>query len=372
MTDAPRVIHVVTTDMPAGRRDTLSALLAARGSIEHQVRHVGAGPAPVGDRRARRVASWLNLPWTAAAAMRREVRAGPPTVLHAWTLRAAAACAALAAEDVPLIIQADGDDDASATARWYTSREDRTPVHFIVSAAVPQRELARHGVPSRACALIRDSVDFAALNAARSTDVRSELRLDRDDRALLLLPPMARHAGHFHAAWAALLAQVVRGDVRLIVPGGAESGRIERLVRETGFGAMLRTTGDAFALPQLLGAADLVLFLPPGRASVAALAWAMAAGKPILASAVWTVTELLADGHNGWLVRASDPRAAARRVVDALDRPDALRDLTALARAQAYEVFGRQRMVSQFLRAYGNLAARRAIGDGITDSAQRP
>lgn len=369
--DATRVLHVVTADLSPARCETLSVLLAARSRVAHRALHLGPGPTPLAQPVARIVA-WPGAPWTAAAGIRRELRRMGGAVLHAWTLRAAAACSGPAADGAPLIIQTDGDDDAGAAARWHASCAGRASISFILPAAVPQRELARHGVPVSASVLIRESVDFAALNAVDRERVRGALALEPAHRALLLLPPIERWAGHFVAAWATLLAQVVRRDLRLIVPGdGAESRRVSRLLRDTGFEAVLRRPGEAFTLPQLLVAADMVLFLPERRASVRGLAWAMAAGRPILASAVWTVTELLADGHNAWLVRADDPRGAARRIVEILERPDRSRDVTSLASAQAYEVFGRQRMITQFHRAYSNVAAGRPVGDGIIDSAQR-
>ena len=99
------------------------------------------------------------------------------------------------------------------------------------------------------------------------------------------------------------------------------------------------------------------------------LPWAMAAGVPIVASAVHCVTEMLADRHNAWLCKAGEPRLAARRILTALETPGQARELAALARTQAYEVFSRQRMIRQYEIAYENLIAGRSIASGIDDAA---
>jgi hypothetical protein len=56
-------------------------------------------------------------------------------------------------------------------------------------------------------------------------------------------------------------------------------------------------------------------------------------------------------------------------MLQALEQPEQSRRQAETARSQAFEVFGRQSMVEQYQRAYANLAAGRAAGEGIPDSA---
>jgi glycosyltransferase involved in cell wall biosynthesis len=229
------------------------------------------------------------------------------------------------------------------------------------------------GVAAGACVLVRPFVDFSRINRGRSVDVRGPLRLSDDDRVLLLLPPIRRDAGHFTAVWAALLVHVIRPDLHIIVPTATrEAHRLRRLARSVRRNDAMRFPGERFTLPELLGAADLAMFLPPDDASVASLPWAMAAGRPILGSATYAVTELLADRHNGWLCKPDDPKAAAQKLLRLMEAPvNETRGPVELARAQAFEVFGRERMIQQYRQVYDNLRLDRPAAEGISDSAVR-
>ena len=189
---------------------------------------------------------------------------------------------------------------------------------------------------------------------------------------MLLLPPVDTHGGHVTGIWATLLVHVIRDDVQIVIPGRSrEAARLRRLIRNIGRETAVRFPGDRFDLPELLAASDVALFLPPADASVSSLVWAMASGRPILASATYAVAEMLANAHNAWLCRPDDPKAAAKKLLRIIESPGDSRDLIDRARSQAYEIFGRQRMTAQYARAYENLIAERAAGDGIVDSAVR-
>lgn len=167
---------------------------------------------------------------------------------------------------------------------------------------------------------IHVEVDHSALDPARRPGVRQLLELDPADRALLVLPPVSRASGAFTAAWTGLLADRVFEHVRLLVPrAGPEVDRIARLMHSAKRRAILHLTGDRVGLADLVLACDAAMFLPAGSAPIDALVLAMAAGRPILATAVPCVTGLLVDGVNAWLCRPNDAKDATRRLVEILD-----------------------------------------------------
>ena len=110
-------------------------------------------------------------------------------------------------------------------------------------------------------------------------------------------------------------------------------------------------------MAELVAAADLAVYLPISDAPVTGPAWAMMAGRPIVASAVPPVTELLEDGRSAWLCRPRDPHDAVRGMLNALEQPQVSARLAQAAGEKAAALFSPQRVLEQYGQAYAALAA---------------
>lgn len=81
---------------------------------------------------------------------------------------------------------------------------------------------------------------------------------------------------------------------------------------------------------------------------------AMAAGLPVVASAVGGLTELVEDGKTGWLVSPADPKALADRLIPLLLNAREREEMGAAAWARATE-FSAKRMSDHIERLYNRL-----------------
>src|SRR5207302_5683116 len=91
--------------------------------------------------------------------------------------------------------------------------------------------------------------------------------------------------------------------------------------------------------PELVSAADVMVEAADEICATEPLAWAMAAGLPIVGKAIRSVAELIAHSHNGLLSKTGEPAGLASVLLDIFDDPTRRRTLTDTARGQAYEVF---------------------------------
>jgi len=83
------------------------------------------------------------------------------------------------------------------------------------------------------------------------------------------------------------------------------------------------------------------------------IAEAMAHGKPVVATRVGGIPELIADGVSGYLVDRGDAEAASARVLDLLSDPKLRAAMGQAARETVSDKFDLRKNVAQLMRAYG-------------------
>jgi glycosyltransferase involved in cell wall biosynthesis len=83
------------------------------------------------------------------------------------------------------------------------------------------------------------------------------------------------------------------------------------------------------------------------------IAEAMAASRPLVATHVGGIPELVADGANGFLVPVRAPEQIAKRVIQLLDDPALRARMGAAGRLAAEQKFDLSRNLDALMRAYG-------------------
>lgn len=137
-----------------------------------------------------------------------------------------------------------------------------------------------------------------------------------------------------------------------ILGEGPERGRLERLAAELGVASDVRFEGLVSDVRPYLSAAEVFVFPSRYEGHPHALLEAMAAGVPVVGTAVQGTIEVIRDGVEGLLVPPDDAGALARALVAVLqDEPLAAR-LAAGARARVASEFSVQKMVDRILRVY--------------------
>jgi len=350
---------------PAGRFECQAGAMdgAVRRSILPGKRRVRLFPRPFG------------IDFLTAPALRRHLARERIDVIHAWGIAAAVAASA-AAPTVPLALELFDPNISERQARQLRSIHRPAGFALVCSTQTIRRRLIEQGLDPDLAVVIRPGADFAVINAAGKRKLRERLRLSDRDRVIITPEPATRDGGQFAAYWATGVRSFVEPGVRLIVPGTSpEQARIARLARQHRLEHLLRCPGDAFAFEELIAVADAMIVAPPGDVATTAIAWAMAAGVPVLGTAVYAIAELIADRQNGLLVKPDAPRRLGLRLAAMLEDRELLSKLQEPARGQAYTVFSVRSYVDRHARLYDNLISGTAPGEGIIDSAlnaQRP
>jgi glycosyltransferase involved in cell wall biosynthesis len=156
-----------------------------------------------------------------------------------------------------------------------------------------------------------------------------------------------------------------RGRFRLEIAGdGPLSGYYRRMTEELGIADDVDFLGPLAqdALAERYRAADLFTLVPFDEAFGNVYAEALAAGLPIVGSAVGGIPELVDDGENGLLVPPGDPAATAGAIRRLADDPALRRQMSAANRARAEATLSWDHMAEQYVALYRRLAARIPAG----------
>ncbi len=191
-----------------------------------------------------------------------------------------------------------------------------------------------------------------------STD-RAELRqregVGPEDFLILCVGNLIPYKGHLDLIAALGLLGALATRVQLLI-AGEDRGAGERLrarARELGLEARLHLLGRRSDIPELLAAADLFALPSHEEGFSNALLEAMAAGRPILATAVGGNAEALDAGRCGKLVPPRDPAALAAAIGELLQNESARMAMGTAARERARARYGVAAMVAAHLELYG-------------------
>lgn len=367
----PRVLHVLDATCHETHAQVLAVLRERMGGERSQLvacidpatktrldphLNVEALAAP------RRLLASLNLSPTIRGIFERE-RAD---LIHAWGPQAAAA-ARTAVPDAPMLLTLLEPSLAETTARRLRAFD--RPVAIVTGSQLTTRRLIEFGVPPERVAVIRGPVDFGAINKAKQRNLREQLVGDAGP-VILMHGPSVRGQGHFEGVWACAIVRQLHRDLRVILPyASSERARVARFARRMTHDHFPVMPDSRYSWIELASVADLFLVPATTDVCIEPIATAMASGVVTVGCAIHSVAEVIADRHNGLLSRDASLQRLCDRIITGLEDKSLARQVTDVARSQAFEVFGVRAFVDNYSRAYENVRSNAPIGEGVSDTA---
>lgn len=181
------------------------------------------------------------------------------------------------------------------------------------------------------------------------------------------LVPVKNHELFFAAAQR--VAAVEPAARFLVVGDGERRLELEKLAAEMGLGDIVRFTGWRSDLPTLYADLDAVVISSHNEGTPVSLIEAMAAGVPVVSTAVGGVPDLLEGGALGALVPPGDAGALAAGIQAALAKGRGER--VARARQRAFERYGAARLIADLRSLYADLLSRKGIAVPLLDSEKQ-
>jgi glycosyltransferase involved in cell wall biosynthesis len=251
-------------------------------------------------------------------------------------------------------------DDARARGAW--RRIGRQVDTVIVNADALRVEGEQLGMRCR-WTLLQNGIDTERFTVgAAGAAARAAVGLDRARPVVGTVGRLEDRKGHdqFLDAMRTLAATGNGSSPQgLIVGDGPLRAALEAHAAALGAGRV-RFTGTVADVRPLLAAMDVFVLPSWAEGMSNALMEAMAAGRPVVATAVGGNTEVVSDGKTGVLVPPGDPGAIARAVSDLLRDPERAMRLGTAARDDVTRRFEARARVAELERLYEERLALRA------------
>lgn len=366
-----RVLHVLDDAADWEERIAVRQLMhaAADGDHTHVVASVDPRIPPpdwFDSVPVRRIPAAPGPAFLSAPAVRRLIDAENVGLIHAWGMRAVRIAAGAArAAGIGVVLTRFDPSVTPGEANLIRTVTSSPRVGVACAGGTVQRRMIEHGVDADRCVLIRPGVDFATINKARNdASIRTRFGMGPQHRLIVASPLHGRSLDR--VMWAGQLLSHVDDRVRMLIYGhGAAAARLSRLASRMPQAHAVAFADGACRYEDWIAVADVHLIAPGGDAlrpgsqigdvSTTSIAWAMAAGVPVVASAVYAVAEIISHKQNGLLVKPERGPRMATRIASCLLDADDSRRMCETARGQAYQVFGVRRFVDQYLQLYRNV-----------------
>jgi glycosyltransferase involved in cell wall biosynthesis len=307
-----------------------------------------AAPMPLGLTGARRVPSLARL-------LRRE----RPAVFHAH-MSSPVACkwglAAAVLARVPAVlgtVQVGAYEPPNRSAYWQLRALARGVDRYLaVSREIAAELTGKLGWPQEKVEVVYNAVDMERAAVDAPPGLREQL--GGSPTRPLVLTPARLNPQKGHRVLLEAIAEVPEA-LFLLAGDGPERAPLEAEAERLGVADRVRFLGRREDVPQLLAASDVFALPSLYEGSSLAVLEAMAAGIPIVSSAIGGTEELIEDGRSGLLVPPGDAKALATALRRVLGDHALRQGLAARARARVDAGLTREQMANRVTAVYREL-----------------
>lgn len=235
-----------------------------------------------------------------------------------------------------------------------------------VSPELRAASVRKDRVPRSKIEVIENGVDVRRFRDAQPAPLRRDPGIPEAAPLVLSVGRLESIKGHRHLI-RALAAPSLKGtDIVAVLAGdGADRAELERLAATLGLADRVRFLGARTDVPELMAACDVFVMPSDSEGLPFALLEAMAAGLPVVGTAVGKIPSLLENGRYGLVVPPRNPEALAEAIAQTLRHFPDSRERGVRAQAFVASRYGRDRMLRRYGRLYRNLLGRGRYGTSV-------
>jgi len=228
--------------------------------------------------------------------------------------------------------------------------------HFVLanSEAVRQFLVKEDGFQPGKIKVIRNAVDFERFASVPRDRAKFFPALGPGHKLIGMVAnmnlPVKGHSYLIEAARA--VCRILPGTRFVLIGDGRQRPKLEQQVRELGLEQNFLFLGYHKDVPELLPCFDVSVLPSTAEGLPNVVLEAMAAGIPVVATAVGGTVEILEDGVCGLLVPPRDPEALAKAILRILQEPSLAEQLARAGQERVRAYFNFDRLLLELKELY--------------------
>jgi glycosyltransferase involved in cell wall biosynthesis len=232
-----------------------------------------------------------------------------------------------------------------------------TDKYIAVSDAARVYTIKHSKVPPQKIITIYNGIDRRDPNL-ESPVSRRDLAVDENDVVLAIIGRLHKQKGHLLLLEALpfILPEAPRTRV-LFCGAGEEETHLRGIVANRGLAKHVRFLGLIENASQILPHIDVLVLPSLWEGMPHVVLEAMAAGRPVVASRIAGLAELVEDGKTGLLFRSGDPRSLAEALLKLITNPALARTMGDAGREHVMKNFQLKETVRKTVHLYRELLA---------------
>jgi glycosyltransferase involved in cell wall biosynthesis len=183
--------------------------------------------------------------------------------------------------------------------------------------------------------------------------IREMLGLSDDQPLLGTVGNLYPVKGHIYLIKAIAIIKKIVPDVKTVIAGRGELlDRLKEEVSGLGLEKNIEFLGYREDIPQLLQAMDIFILPSLSEGTPLSILEAMASQKPVVATDVGGLSEIVEDGETGFLVPSEDPESLAEKILFILKNRELSEKMAMEARKKVVEEYDLNNMVKRYVHLY--------------------
>ena len=224
---------------------------------------------------------------------------------------------------------------------------------IAVSHATARFLWEKRGVPCNKIIVLPYGVDLKKYSVQKDYEMRKKLGLNGRDRIVGVVGRLEPQKGHIYLIHSAKKIINRFPDVKFVFAGeGYLQGELEIAIRENGLDKYFVLLGFRSDIPDVLKAFDIFTLPSLFEGLPNVVLEAMAAGKPVVASAVDGTVEAVVDDVTGFLVPPKNTEALQESLMKLLEDADLAEQMGLSGRKRVEEHFSLEKQVRRVEQLY--------------------